>query len=171
MDCSLLWSSIHGVFQARVLEWVAISFSRGSSWPGDRSWVSRIVGRHCGFTVWATREVRRCITVNVFQSRNQNIRGQKILCIMKYLNVSNGQMYTQRTTLYSWTTNIIFCPLLFIHASTCFAESCRVPAMVGDGGQVVNKTIVGSALQELLVQWGAQMLRQHQVWCSLRTRR
>ena len=35
--------------------------------------------------------------------------------------------------------------------------------MVGDGGQVVNKTIVGSALQELLVQWGAQMLRQHQV--------
>ena len=35
MDCSLPGSSIHGIFQARILEWVAISFSRGSSPPGD----------------------------------------------------------------------------------------------------------------------------------------
>ena len=35
MDCSLLGSSIHGIFQARVLEWVAISFSGGSSQPRD----------------------------------------------------------------------------------------------------------------------------------------
>ena len=35
MDCSLPGSSIHGIFQARVLEWVAISFSRGSSQPRD----------------------------------------------------------------------------------------------------------------------------------------
>ena len=54
MDYSLPGSSIHGIFQARVLEWVAISFSRGSSWPLDRTWVSRIASRL--FTVWATRE-------------------------------------------------------------------------------------------------------------------
>ena len=54
MDCSLLRSSIHGIFQARVLEWGAVSFSRGSSWPRDWIQVSRTVGRH--FTVWATRE-------------------------------------------------------------------------------------------------------------------
>ena len=36
MDCSLPGSSIHGIFQAKVLEWGAISFSRGSSWPRDR---------------------------------------------------------------------------------------------------------------------------------------
>ena len=53
MDCSLPGSSVHGIFQARVLEWVAISFSRRSSRPKDRTWVSRIVGRR--FTVWATR--------------------------------------------------------------------------------------------------------------------
>ena len=35
MDCSLLNSSVHGIFQARILEWVAISFSRGSSQPRD----------------------------------------------------------------------------------------------------------------------------------------
>ena len=53
IDCSLPDSSIHGIFQARVLEWVAISFSRGSSLPRDWTWISRIVGR-C--FPWATRE-------------------------------------------------------------------------------------------------------------------
>ena len=54
MDCSLPGSFIHEIFQARVLEWVAISFSRGSSWPRDRTQVSHIAGR-C-FTFWASRE-------------------------------------------------------------------------------------------------------------------
>ena len=56
MDYSPPGFSIHGIFQARVLEWVAISFSRGSSWPRDRTQVSCIAGR-C-FTVWATREAQ-----------------------------------------------------------------------------------------------------------------
>ena len=55
MDCSLSGSSVHGIFQARILEWVAISFSRRSFWPRDWTRVFRIVGR-C-FTVWATMEV------------------------------------------------------------------------------------------------------------------
>ena len=42
---------VHGIFQAKVLEWVAISFSRGSSWPRDWTRVSCIVG--ISFTVWA----------------------------------------------------------------------------------------------------------------------
>ena len=54
MDCSLPGSSVHGIFQARVLEWVAISFSRGSSRHRDQTPVSLIAGRR--FTVWATRE-------------------------------------------------------------------------------------------------------------------
>ena len=54
MDCSLPGSSVHGIFQARVREWVAISFSRGSSWLRDWTQVSHIAGRR--FTVWATRE-------------------------------------------------------------------------------------------------------------------
>ena len=51
---SLSGSSIHGIFQARVLEWIAISFSRGSSRPRDQTRVSRIAGRR--FTIWVTRE-------------------------------------------------------------------------------------------------------------------
>ena len=54
MDCSLPGPTVHGIFQARILEWVAISFSRGSSRPRDRTWVSHLAGRH--FTLWATRE-------------------------------------------------------------------------------------------------------------------
>ena len=45
MDCSLPGSSVHGIFQARILEWVAISFSRRLSQPRDRTWVSCTVGR------------------------------------------------------------------------------------------------------------------------------
>ena len=51
---SLPGSSIHGIFQARVLEWVAISFSRRSSRPKDQTQDSCIAGRR--FTIWATRE-------------------------------------------------------------------------------------------------------------------
>ena len=65
VDCSPPGSSIHGILQARILEWVAISFSRGSSWPRDRTQVSCIAGRR--FNLWATREallttreVRKC---------------------------------------------------------------------------------------------------------------
>ena len=43
MDCSLPGSSVHGIFQAIVLEWIAIPFSRGSSLPRDRTQVSCIV--------------------------------------------------------------------------------------------------------------------------------
>ena len=54
MDCSPPASSVHGILQARTLEWVAISFSRESSWPRDWTQVSRIAGRR--FSLWATRE-------------------------------------------------------------------------------------------------------------------
>ena len=54
MNCSLPGSSVHGILQTRILEWVVMPFSRGSSQPRDRTQVSRIVGGF--FTIWATRE-------------------------------------------------------------------------------------------------------------------
>ena len=44
LDCSLPRSSVHGILQARILEWVAFPFSRGSSQPRDQTQVSRIAG-------------------------------------------------------------------------------------------------------------------------------
>ena len=57
MDCSLPGSSVHGILQMRILEWVAIPFSRGFSWFRDwtsASCVSCTEGRF--FPIWATRE-------------------------------------------------------------------------------------------------------------------
>ena len=58
-DCSPPGSSVHGILQARILEWVAILFSRGSSWPWDWTGLSCIAGGF--FTVWATREALSCV--------------------------------------------------------------------------------------------------------------
>ena len=59
MDCSLSGSSVHGIFQARLLEWIVISLSRGSSQPRNWTQVSHTAGRL--FTVWATRQAHLII--------------------------------------------------------------------------------------------------------------
>ena len=58
MDWSPLGSSVQGIVQTRILEWVAIPFSRGSSRPRDQIQVSCIAGRF--FTIWATKEPNKC---------------------------------------------------------------------------------------------------------------
>ena len=52
IDCSPLGSSVHGILQARILEWVVIPFSRGSFQSRDWTWVSPIAGGF--FTIWTT---------------------------------------------------------------------------------------------------------------------
>ena len=83
MDYSLPGSSVHVILQARVLYWVAISFSRGSSRPRDWTQVSLIERRH--FTVWVTREdyISLCYISPCISKDNRNIaslvaQGQKI---------------------------------------------------------------------------------------------
>ena len=61
MGCSPSGSSVHGILQVRILEWVAIPFSKRSSWPRDGTQVSRIAGSF--FTIWATREAHMCIYI------------------------------------------------------------------------------------------------------------
>ena len=60
--CSQPGSSVHGILQTRIMERVAISFPRGSSWPRDWIWVSLITGKF--FTVGATREALTWVAVN-----------------------------------------------------------------------------------------------------------
>ena len=54
MDCSPPGSSVNGSLQASILEWEAVHFSRGSSTPRNRTWISCIAGGF--FVVWTTRE-------------------------------------------------------------------------------------------------------------------
>ena len=101
LDCSLTGSSVHGIFQARVLEWVAISFFRGSFWPRDRTWVSCIVGRH--FTIWATGEDMESYNIWPF------VTGFFSLSI----RVSRLSVLYHVSVLYSflWVNNIPQCSL------------------------------------------------------------
>ena len=66
-SCPTLWdpmdNTVHGILQARILEWVAFPFCRGSSQPRDRTQVSHIAGRF--FTNWATRSVKFSLIVEM----------------------------------------------------------------------------------------------------------
>ena len=66
MDCSLSGSSVHGILQARILDWVAIPFSKGSSQPRSRTQVSCTAGRF--FIIWVTREAHLCLSIYIFIS-------------------------------------------------------------------------------------------------------
>ena len=63
MDCNPPGSSAHGISQVRILEWVAISFSRGSSWPRNQTQVS-CIGRWILYS-WATGEAQRFLSVQL----------------------------------------------------------------------------------------------------------
>ena len=60
IDCSSPEASVHGILQARTLEWVAIPFSRESSQPRGQTQISCIAGGF--FTIWATREAHIYVT-------------------------------------------------------------------------------------------------------------
>ena len=83
MDYSPPGSSVHGVLQARTLEWVAISFSRGSSLPRDQAWVSCIAGRFLT-TEPPGKPFRQCLAGDSYlgtwlQSRLSTLRSH-LLC-------------------------------------------------------------------------------------------
>ena len=71
IDCSPPGSFVRGIFQTRIVEWVAISFSRGSSRPRDQTQVSCIAGG-C-FTIWATREAHLGGLVQVLLVQAMNL--------------------------------------------------------------------------------------------------
>ena len=76
--------TVHGILQARILEWVAFPFSRGSSQPRDRTQVSLIAGRF--FTSWATGEAQEHWSgqpMGCFSSRSSHPRNRtRVSCIV-----------------------------------------------------------------------------------------
>ena len=65
-------SSVHGILQARILKWIAIPFSRVSSWPRDRTRISHIEGRF--FTIWATRRTWKWLIMKMSLQDVKEIR-------------------------------------------------------------------------------------------------
>ena len=77
MDCSLPGSFVHGILQARLLKWVAISFTRVSSRPRDWTWVSHIVGR-LFYTPIKVKKKKSCP-----QKQKQYVSGSKIIIFVE----------------------------------------------------------------------------------------
>ena len=97
LDSSPPGSSVHGILQARTLEWVAIPFSRRSSPPKDQTHVSCIAGRF--FTVWATRGFKMLHSLRLF-----HIPTVKSLSVAHtFLNI-----YTKKYSLERWEKTMIF---------------------------------------------------------------
>ena len=107
MDCSPPGSSVHGLLQARILDWVAIPFFRGSSQPRDRTWVSCTAGRF--FTVWATREALCVIPhtrANSRRLKGLNVKKQSLIFLQKIswlyieLLVGNNIFFFKKSAKY-----------------------------------------------------------------------
>ena len=114
MDSSLPGSSVHGIFQAIVLEWFAISFSKGSSWPRDRTQVSRIVDRR--FAVWATRELHESSSI----------------CPLKRMTEAHT-VWCPTYTL-AWWECVLFSPDSEETVSSCTWSGCEVYRVYFSGG-------------------------------------
>ena len=89
VDYSALGSFVHGILQARILEWVAISFSRGFSQTRAWTQVSCLAGRF--FAIWATRRAHNVLIKYVFT----RCRGgyQNLYLLVKSCAVSNIHFY------------------------------------------------------------------------------
>ena len=127
MDCSPPGSSVHEIFQARILEWVTISFSRGSSQPRDRTQVSCTAGRF--FTNWATREahskyktgfeVRKSLSqipfhylISVYSTKHLNFLKPSLSTFGKRLRISKQegcQMDEMQHTMFSPQPRACWC--------------------------------------------------------------
>ena len=104
MDCSPSGSSVHEILQARILEWVANPFSRGSFRPRDWTQVARNTGRF--FTVWATREAQKVLELdNYFKtailSMHMSIR-ENLIMINKKINFLRHVIKTIRNKQKKW---------------------------------------------------------------------
>ena len=76
MACNLPGSFVHGILQARILEWIASPFSRGSSKPRDRTQVSHIAGGF--FTIWATKVMLKSFKLGSNSTWTKNFQMYKL---------------------------------------------------------------------------------------------
>ena len=108
MGCTPLGSSVHGLLQARILEWVAMPSSRGSSWSGSLTHVSCIAGIF--FTCWATREAHSTLYRGEYQKKIK--QGRSFIELTFSPPVSD---YFSRYTRFLACTYLLFQHWLFMH--------------------------------------------------------
>ena len=110
MDWSLPGSGVHEIFQARILEWVNHSFSRGSSQPKDQTQVSCTAGRF--FTDWTTREAQTNYDlqqfVKVYLYEQKSISFSPDLIPPEFWNPQTTSVQSPKPCKLKWGNNINF---------------------------------------------------------------
>ena len=133
MDCSPPGASVHGMLQARILQWVAIPFSRGSSQPRDWTEVSCTAGEF--FTVWATREALK-EQERITKSGNMCLTGSCPASVSPNVwdlwGRSKSVWQTAEVEAYFWTCLLLHPPGNDLCSSifTCFYSS-KIPQYQG----------------------------------------
>ena len=94
--CDCMDYTVHGIFQARILEWIAIPFSRGSSQPRDRTLVSCIAGDF----FWATREALTIKGCPLSQGAKPGVDGTLISATNQEIKQSNMTLSSTKTTRF-----------------------------------------------------------------------
>ena len=111
MDCSPPGSCVHGILQARILEWVAISFSRGSSWPRDWIWVSLITS---DLIYQIYHENNHSVQFSSFQSlsRIRLFETPWIIAYQASLSITNSWSLPKPMSIKLVMPSSLCCPLL-----------------------------------------------------------
>ena len=117
-DCILLGSSVHETFQARILELVAILFSRGSSQTRDQTQVSCIAGGF--FNIWATREALKDYSKDILILRT-------LLGSPGHLRTSRHGHYNTATVIQLWDSNGYCSGELASFRDSSFGEGGSLP--------------------------------------------
>ena len=123
---SLPGSSVHGILQARILEWVAIPFSRASSWPMDWTQVSCITGRF--FTIWATKGAPyMCVCVYI----HTHTHTYTYLYMCTYTCISTCILYFRNHEFILSSTefnpsSFWHCSLTSFHICMSFLPTCKL---------------------------------------------
>ena len=135
VDCSPPGFSVHGILQARILEWFAMPSSRGSSQPRDQTWVSHIAGGF--FTIWDTVKPFMCVCVCVCVCMFINYLQESIASFPKGLSVFFLEI--SRSVCTAWQphslehrqpcTLVVSCSSTWVTARMTSGYSSEVPEM------------------------------------------
>ena len=107
VDCSLLGFSLHGVLQARILEWVAMFFSRGASQPRDGTQVSCTAGR-C-FNLWATREAPTVVVVTqIYTFLKTHLKNVIVLKILFQTSLAVQWLRIHLSVQGTWVQSLVW---------------------------------------------------------------
>ena len=143
MDCRLPGSSVHGILHARILEWVAIPFSRRSSQPRYPTQVFHIAGRV--FTVWASRKFRVLCIYLCFSIFRQWVRKNFAFYIQRELNI----LLDFTTLKFSWTLSSLegISVYKYLFPSRYFSHSSEEVTWVFDHFLALNRLSLSKVFQ------------------------